>query len=84
VESELLIESFSWNLLGFVKILNLPFLVGSTVIAPNNNGLTFFIFSTCNIKDLLIVPIDKLSSLIIEELPPYRVGAPDLHVFGFS
>jgi hypothetical protein len=37
-----------------------------------------------NIKSLLVGPVDELFLLILEELEPSRVSAPDLHVVGSS
>jgi hypothetical protein len=35
-----------------------------------------------DIKALLVVPVDEMFILVGEDLPPSRVGAPDLHVVG--
>jgi hypothetical protein len=50
------------------------------MVTPNDNFSSFFIFSTMDIKSLLVGPIDELFLLILEELEPSRVSAPDLHV----
>jgi hypothetical protein len=54
------------------------------VSAINLNILSFSIFSSSNIKNLLVLDIDEVSSVVGEDLPPSRVGAPDLHVGGLS
>jgi hypothetical protein len=70
-----------WSL-GFVKINNVPFLSSSTVVTENTNCLSFFILTSFNVKDLVTLPVDELVILISEDLPPSRVGTPDLHVLG--
>jgi len=52
----------------------------ASVVAPNLNWVSFFIFTTSYIKNLIVVPVDELVVLILEYLPPSRVSAPDLHV----
>jgi len=42
--------------------------------------LTFFVFTSFYIKNFLVLPVDELTILILENLPPTRVSAPDLHV----
>jgi hypothetical protein len=42
--------------------------------------MTLFIFSTLDINNLLVLPIDELLVLILEDLPPVGVGAPDSEV----
>jgi hypothetical protein len=84
VESEFLVESFIINLVSFIKIDNIPSLVGSTVFTIDDNGLTFSISSACDIKSFSVGHIDEVFSLILEDLPPVGVGAPDLHVSGSS
>jgi hypothetical protein len=63
-----------------VNVDYLPLLVLSSVVAINSNGLTFLVFSSFNIKYLVVIPVDELAVLILEHLEPSRVGAPDLHV----
>jgi hypothetical protein len=84
VEAKLFVESFSSEWLGLINIDNLPFLVGSstfsTISVSNSYSLTFFVFVSSNIKNLVVVWIDEVVTLKLEDLPPSRVGAPDLHV----
>jgi len=84
MESEFFIESLGLNLISFVKINNLPSLVSSIVWFPSNDLSSFFISSTMYIKCFTVGPVDELSFLVLEELPPIRVGAPDLHFVGLS
>jgi len=65
-KTKVLAESFCSNFISFVKIDNLPLLVLSSVIVPNSNGSTFFILSSFNIKDLVVLPVDELTVLILE------------------
>jgi len=46
--------------------------------------LSFLIFATSNIKNFIVRPIDELFIFVLENLEPSGVGAPDLHVVGFS
>jgi hypothetical protein len=82
MESEFLVNSLSLWTLCFVKINNSPSLVLSTVVTPHLNCRTFLIFASFNIEDLVGLPVDELILLILENLPPSRVSAPDLHVIG--
>jgi hypothetical protein len=66
----------------FVNIDDLPLLVFASVVAPNSYSLAFNVFSTSNIKDLVVSWVDKLSSFVFEQLEPSRIGTPDLHVVG--
>jgi hypothetical protein len=59
-------------------------LVLSSIVAPNTYCLSFFIFASSNIKNLVVIPVHELAVLILENLPPSRVSAPDLHVVGFT
>jgi hypothetical protein len=55
------------------------------LIVINNNLGSFFILVTINGKNLIVLEwIDELVSIILEDLPPVRVGACDLHVFAAS
>jgi hypothetical protein len=82
VESEFFIKSLGLNLVSLVKIKNVPLLVSTAVVVVHTNSLTFNIFRSSNIKDLVVSPIDELVLLILEKLEPSRVGTPDLHVIG--
>ena len=84
VESEFLTKSLGLNLLGIVKIDNCPFLVVTIVSFFYNDWCSFLIFVSANIKAFLVLPIDEVSILVGEDLPPFTVCAPDLHFFSFS
>jgi hypothetical protein len=50
------------------------------VSSPNNNSLSFSIFTTWYIKHLLVLDIDEVFTLVLENLPPIGVSAVDLHI----
>jgi len=88
METKFLVESFCSNLVSFVKIDNLPSLVGIVILVSiltvNHDLLAFLVFATIDLKNLVVVWIDKEFSLQLEDLEPSRVCAPDLHVSSFS
>jgi hypothetical protein len=84
METEVFIQSLGWFLLGLIKIDNLPSLVSSVVSVPGNDLSSFLVFSSMDIKAFLVLPVDEVFISIGEDLPPSRVGAPDLHVVGLS
>ena len=84
METEVLVESLGWILWCFVNIKNLPSLVGSVVSSIGNNSGSFSIFASSNIKAFSILEVDEVFTFILEDLPPSRVGAPDLHVLSSS
>ena len=84
MESKLFIESTSSIFFSFVKIDNLPFLVLSVVLLPDNDLSTFFIFTTMYIKTSLVVDVAEMLSFEDEYLEPLRVGAVDLHIVGLA
>jgi hypothetical protein len=70
MESKVFAISFSSNCTRFVEINNLPFLVSTSIIAPYSYSLAFSVFSSLNIKDLVVVPVDELAVLKLEDLEP--------------
>jgi len=71
METEFLVESFGSNLVSLVKVNDLPSLVDCiTVSISNTNFLAFFIFRSCNIKNLVVCRINELLSLELEYLEP--------------
>jgi hypothetical protein len=70
VESEFLVESLGSIFFSFINIEYLPLLMLSSVVSPNTDWMSFFILGTLNIKDLVVLPVDKLVILILENLPP--------------
>jgi hypothetical protein len=84
METEVFVKSLSLWALILIKIKDSPSLGSSSIVTPYLNWVSFFILATSNIKDLVIRPVDELVVLILEDLEPSRVGAPDLHVVGLS
>jgi len=70
VESEFFVESLGFKLRGFIKINNLPLLSFASVVTPDSNLLTLFVFATSYIKNLIVGPVDELAVLILEDLEP--------------
>jgi len=44
------------------------------------NSIAFFILIALYTDNLIVNNVDKVSTLVLEDLPPVRVGAVDLHV----
>jgi hypothetical protein len=85
METEVFMKSLILFFFSFVKIDNLPSLVGSIMSVPNDNISSFFIFSSMDIKAFVgLLEVAEVLALVLEDLPPSRVGAPDLHVAGSS
>ena len=84
MESEFFVESLGFSFCSFVKIENSPFLVILASVVLSSYCLTFFVFASCNIENLVVGPIDELAFFELEDLEPSRVGAPDLHIISFS
>jgi hypothetical protein len=86
VETEFLVVSLSSSFGGLVKIDNLPSLINSstfsTISILHSNSLSFFIFASSNIKNLVVRWIEEVFILEEENLEPSGVSAPDLHVVG--
>jgi hypothetical protein len=70
VETKLFAKDFSSNCIRFVEINNLPFLSLGSIVAIYLDFMTFFIFATLNIKDLIVGPVDELVVLVLEDLEP--------------
>jgi hypothetical protein len=58
--------------------------MSSSIISPDTDWLSFNIFSTFDIENFAALPVDELILLILENLEPSRVGAPDLHIVGLA
>jgi hypothetical protein len=84
VETEVLVETLSSNLVSLVKIDNLPSLGGSLVLGPDLNWVSFFVFASSNIKYHVVSWISEVFTTELEDLEPSGVGAPDLHVLGLT
>jgi hypothetical protein len=84
VEAKVFADSLNLRTLGFVKIDNIPLLSCTVIVTPNTNCLSFLVFASLDVKDLVALPVDELVVLISEYLEPSRVSAPDLHVIGLT
>jgi hypothetical protein len=84
METEVLIKTLIFILTCFVNVKDSPLLMVTLVVAPDSYCMSFFILSSLDIKDLVILPVDELFILILEDLPPSRVSAPDLKVVSSS
>jgi hypothetical protein len=80
METEFRIETLGSNLRRFILIDNSPSLIDSVMSLINNNFLSFLILTLVYIKNLFVSDVDKVGSSVLEDLPPSRAGAPDLHV----
>jgi len=81
IETEVFVEfSFAWLTLPVLIIDYFELLVDLSGFGPDNKVSVFSINTTRDIHDFLVVITDKVWGLPLEELPPSRVGAPDLHV----
>jgi hypothetical protein len=79
-ESELLVESLNFITLGLVDVDDLPSLVETSVLSPDNNLLAFWVLVSLDIEDLSWLGVDELLVLILEKLPPSWVSSPGKHV----
>ena len=70
MEAEFFVHSLGFKLFSILNIDDLPFLVLSVMTVPDDYWLSFSVFTTCNIKNLLVLDVNKLVSSILEDLPP--------------
>jgi len=70
MESKVFVQSFGSIFFSLIEIKYLPFLMLSIVVAPNTYCLSFLVFSTFDVKNFLIGPIDELTVFILEDLEP--------------
>jgi hypothetical protein len=84
VEVEILVDTLGWISLHFINIDNIPFLASTTAVAKNLDCLSFNILGSSDIKYFTVLPINELATLVLENLEPSRVSAPDLHVVGLT
>jgi len=84
MESKVFVKTFSWLSFCLIYIYYSPFLVGSIMRVIDDNWLSFNILSTTYIKNFSVLNVNKLFTLISEDLEPPRVGAPNLHISSFT
>jgi hypothetical protein len=70
MESKFFVNTLSSCLVGLIKIDDIPFLGFRTIVTPYLNWVSFFISSSSNIEDLLVSPIDELTTFELEDLEP--------------
>jgi hypothetical protein len=70
VEAEFVVPSLSWDLLGFISIDDSPSLVPSIMSSPDDNWLSFSIFVSSNIENLLVLNVNEVFTRVLESLPP--------------
>jgi hypothetical protein len=70
METEFFTESTGWYLFGFIKIDNLPSLVGTVMPLPRDYLSSFFISCGMDIKCLTVLPVEEVFFLVGEDLPP--------------
>jgi hypothetical protein len=80
VEAIVFAEATWFFLVNLVDVENLPFLVGTVVLVPDNDWSTFFILSSVDVKCLSVLHVDEVFTFISEKLPPLGVGVVDLHL----
>jgi hypothetical protein len=79
-ESELRVQSLSFNLWCSININNIPLLVDSFVLLPYDNVLTFIILARKDIKGLVVDSIQNLSSHEFPDLVPVVCGLCSLRL----
>jgi len=70
MEAKIFVETLSLDSISFVKIDNIPNLSFGFVVAPYLNWVSFLVFTSSDIKDLAVGPVDELAILILENLEP--------------
>jgi hypothetical protein len=83
-ETVFFVKAFLLVILGLVKIADLPSLVGSIMLFPGDDLLSFNIFALVDIDCFTVLDVEEMLINVLEDLPPLRVSAPDLHVVGSS
>lgn len=68
-----------WLWLLFIYIYDIPLLVYTVMLVPDNDLSILVIMATVNIKYLALF-IDDKAVLVSEHLPPSRVSSSSLHV----
>lgn len=74
VESEVFADTLGLDGLCFVKIDHIPDLSLRSIVAIDLDWVAFNVFTSSNIKDLVVGPVDELVVLVLEYLEPAGVG----------
>jgi hypothetical protein len=70
MESKVFVDSLGLWSLSFIKIYNIPLLSFSTVVIKYTNCLSFLVFVSFDVKNLVALPVDELISLVSKDLEP--------------
>jgi hypothetical protein len=70
VESKVFADTLGLDGLCFVKIDDIPDLSLGSIVAPHLDWVAFDVFTSSDIKDLVIGPVDELVVLVLEDLEP--------------
>jgi hypothetical protein len=70
MEAEFFVESLGLKLFSSISVDNLPSLVLSVVALMGNDWLSFSVFTSFNIKYLVVLDVDELFTSVLEDLPP--------------
>lgn len=70
MEAKSFVETLGLDSISFVKVDNLPFLCLGSVVAIYLDWVTFLVFTSSDIKDLAVGPVDELVVLVLENLEP--------------
>jgi len=70
MESKVFADTLGLDCLCFVKIDYIPDLSLGSIVAPHLYWVAFLVFSSSDIKDLVVGPVDELVVLILEDLEP--------------
>jgi len=73
MEAKVFVESLSLDGICFIKINHIPDLSFRSIVAPYLNWISFLVFSSSDIKDLVVGPVNELVVLILENLEPAGV-----------
>jgi hypothetical protein len=70
MESKVFADTLGLDCLCFVKIDDIPDLSLGSIVAPHLDWVAFDVFTSSDIKDLVIGPVDELVVLVLEDLEP--------------
>jgi len=84
METEVFVQSLGLWSLCLIEIDNVPQLSLGSVASVYLNWGAFTIIASFDIKHFLALPVDELVVLVLEDLPPVRVGTPNFHLASSS
>jgi len=81
MESRLGINSLGSDISSIISVSNIPLLVELSIVISDSNSLSFNILSfVWDFNNLVVLDVNELFTSELEDLPPLRVGALDLHL----